>query len=91
MQTIILGCTHFPILRETIRAVAGDGIAIVDSAGTTAVAVEGLLQSSALLRAGPEGGQLELLATDGARRFARVGGTFLGADLSPGDVRLVDL
>jgi glutamate racemase len=91
MQTIILGCTHFPILRETIRAVAGDAIAIVDSAGTTAVAVEELLQSAALLRAGPEVGRLELLATDGARRFARVGGTFLGADLLPGDVRLVDL
>jgi hypothetical protein len=32
-----------------------------------------------------------LLATDGARRFARVGGTFLGSNLSPDDVRLVDL
>jgi hypothetical protein len=34
---------------------------------------------------------MELLATDGTRRFARVGGAFLGAALSPGEVQLVDL
>jgi glutamate racemase len=90
-ETIILGCTHFPILRDAIRAVAGDAMSIVDSAGTTAVAVEQLLHSAGLLRTGPDSGQLELLATDGARRFARVGGTFLGSSLSPDDVRLVDL
>jgi len=90
-QTIILGCTHFPILREAIRAVAGDSVSIVDSAHTTAAAVAELLLSAGLLHAGPDNGTLELLATDGARRFARVGGTFLGSDLSPEDVRLVDL
>lgn len=90
-QTIILGCTHFPILREAIRAVAGDSVSIVDSARTTAAAVDELLFSADLLRAGPDNGTLELLATDGARRFARVGGTFLGSNLSPEDVRLVDL
>jgi glutamate racemase len=90
-ETIILGCTHFPILRDAIRVVAGDAISIVDSAGTTAAAVEELLRSAGLLRDGSDAGNLELLATDGARRFARVGGTFLGSDLSADDVRLVDL
>jgi glutamate racemase len=90
-ETIILGCTHFPILRDAIRVVAGDALSIVDSAGTTAAAVEELLRSAGLLRRGSDAGNLELLATDGARRFARVGGTFLGSALSPGDVRLVDL
>jgi glutamate racemase len=90
-ETIILGCTHFPIIREVIRAVAGDAMSIVDSAGTTATAVEQLLHSAGLLRTGPDSGKLELLATDGARRFARVGGTFLGSNLSPDDVQLVDL
>jgi glutamate racemase len=90
-QTIILGCTHFPILREAIRAVAGDSVSIVDSARTTAAAVDEMLLSADLHRTGPDHGSLELLATDGARRFARVGGTFLGSNLSPEDVRLVDL
>ena len=90
-NSIILGCTHFPILRDTIRAVAGDARSIVDSAGTTATAVEALLRSAGLLRGEQGSGRLELLATDGARRFARVGGAFLGADLSADDVCLVDL
>jgi len=90
-DSIILGCTHFPILRDTIRVVAGDARSIIDSAGTTATSVESLLHSAGLLRAQPGSGRLEFLATDGARRFARVGGAFLGADLSAEDVCLVDL
>jgi glutamate racemase len=90
-DTIILGCTHFPILRDAIRAVAGDALSIVDSASTTAAAVEDLLGSCGLLREGRDRGILELLATDGAKRFARVGGAFLGSGLSADDVRLVDL
>ena len=93
-DSIILGCTHFPILRPAIRAVAGAGLKIIDSAGTTAAAVEALLRSRALLR-GPADRiglkELELLATDGARRFARVGGAFLGTPLVAADVQLVDL
>lgn len=89
-QSIILGCTHFPLLRETIRGVAGGEVAIVDSAGTTAEAVATLLGERELLKRSTHG-SLELMATDGAARFARVGGAFLGAPVSPGEVRIVDL
>ena len=89
-QSIILGCTHFPILKHAIRAVVGDGFTIVDSADTTADVVEQHLADNDLARDdGP--GELQLLATDGARRFARVGGSFLGASLTVNDVELVDL
>jgi glutamate racemase len=90
-ESIILGCTHFPILRAAIRRVVGEGLSIVDSAGTTAKAVAERLKSEALTRNAAGGGRMELLATDGTRRFARVGGAFLGAALSPGEVQLVDL
>jgi glutamate racemase len=89
-QSIILGCTHFPILMPAIRAVVGDDISIVDSAETTALVIERFLLKNQLAReAGP--GELRLLATDGARRFARVGGTFLGAALTADDIELVDM
>lgn len=90
-ESLILGCTHFPLLRDAIVAVAGDDLSIVDSAGTTAAVVAERLQAGALLRSADDGGVLRLLATDGARRFARVGGAFLGAALSPEDIELVDL
>lgn len=88
---IILGCTHFPLLSETIAHVAGPGTAIVDSASTTAAVARRQLDAAGLLNTQPNPGGLRLLATDGATRFARVGGLFLGEDLAASDIELVDL
>lgn len=90
-DSIILGCTHFPLLRDTISAAAGDAVAVVDSAHTTASVVQQTLRSSDSLSAANETGTLTLLATDGIARFARVGGQFLGRALRAEDVHLVDL
>ena len=90
-DTIILGCTHFPLLRETISAIAADGVELVDSASTTADVVRQTLEEGGALREAPTPGSLRLLATDGATRFARVGGQFLGHELSYRDVEIVDL
>jgi glutamate racemase len=88
---VILGCTHFPLLKNAIAAVIDEGTAIVDSASTTAAATAEALADHGLLNEQAATGSLTLLATDGARRFARVGGQFLGTALSHGDIRLVDL
>ncbi len=88
---IILGCTHFPLLRDAISAAAGDSVEVVDSAHTTAAVVRETLRSQGGLRESQEAGQLLLLATDGISRFARVGGQFLGEALTAEDVHLVDL
>lgn len=88
---VILGCTHFPLLRDAIASVIDDGIVIVDSASTTAAFAVAELESAGLLNEQTGPGSLTLLATDGATRFARVGGQFLGHDLSPDDIRIVDL
>jgi glutamate racemase len=91
LPSIILGCTHFPLLRDALSAVAGDHVSIVDSAGTTATVVAERLLAEGLTRTHAGSGSLQLLATDGPRRFARVGGVFLGTALSPDDVEIVDL
>jgi glutamate racemase len=44
-DTLLLGCTHYPLLRPTIERVVGPGVAVVDSAFTTALAVEDLLDA----------------------------------------------
>lgn len=90
-DSVILGCTHFPLLRDTFASVFDDGVSIVDSASTTAATARQLLTGSSLCNDQPGTGRLELLATDGVTRFARVGGQFLGQDLSADDVTLVDL
>ena len=53
MDTLLLGCTHYPLLRESIERIVGDGVAVVDSAFTTALATEDLLD--ALGARAPEG------------------------------------
>jgi len=90
-DSIILGCTHFPLLRDTISAAVGDSVEVIDSAGTTAAVVSEILSAKGQLAAGDEPGSLQLLATDGITRFARVGGQFLGEPLTAEDVHLVDL
>ncbi len=89
-ETIILGCTHFPLLKSVIARVAGDGVSIIDSAETTARVVADALAARSLSSGGGRG-SLRLLATDGAVRFARVGGHFLEHAIAAGDIELVDL
>jgi glutamate racemase len=91
-DTLVLGCTHFPVLAPAIRKVLGDRVAIVDSAETTAAALVGVLERAGLRRPPSAAeGSIRLLATDSAERFARVGGTFRGRSLQPADVEVVDL
>ena len=90
-DSIILGCTHFPLLKESIRAVTSGGVLLVDSASTTAAVVSRALHSAGICREIDEPGEQRFLATDGAARFARVGGQFLGQELSYSDVEVVDL
>ena len=91
IDTLVLGCTHFPALGAVIAAAAGSGVQIVDSAATTAATVHAELAQRSLLRVDAAGGgELRLLATDGVERFASVGGRFLGANLRAENIELVD-
>jgi glutamate racemase len=90
-DTLVLGCTHFPVLAPALHEVLGDGVAIVDSAATTATALAAVLEHHGLRRQGSGAGRVKLLATDGPERFARVGAVFLGQALAPDAVEIVDL
>jgi glutamate racemase len=90
-NSVILGCTHFPLLQKSIAAAFDASVSVVDSASTTANVANEMLSSLGLMNDSDHSGVLNLLATDGATRFARVGGWFLGTELSQEDVTLVDL
>jgi glutamate racemase len=89
-DTLLLGCTHFPMLAETIRRVVGSGVSIVDSAATTAASVAGMLTDTGLSRSSGSGG-VRFLATDSIERFVKVGGGFLDRRITPDEVELIDL
>jgi len=90
-ECLVLGCTHFPVLRDVIAHVAGEGITLVDSAATTALAVQKKLRENDLAATGDEGAPPRFLSTDAPDRFARVGEIFLGRAIPPQSVELVDL
>lgn len=92
IDTLLLGCTHFPVLTDALRRVVGPHITIVDSADTTAAALRRhpSLESS-LLQPAAAAPRLALLATDAPERFARVGTRFLGEPIAAADVELVDV
>lgn len=88
---VVLGCTHFPPLASSIAKVVGEGIEIVDSAATTALAVQEALVAQNLASTAQGRGGAHFLTTDDATRFAKTGGLFLGRSLSPDDIELVNL
>jgi glutamate racemase len=91
-DTLVLGCTHFPVFAPVLRRVLGPGVTIVDSAATTAEALAAIVADRRLVaRPAADQGAITLLATDGAERFARVGGIFLDRPLQATTVEVVDL
>lgn len=92
-DALVLGCTHFPVLAQSIRVVVGERVAIVDSAVTTASALAAELDRLNLAASVRDGAspKVQLLATDSPERFARVGGIFLGEPIANSEVELVDL
>jgi glutamate racemase len=90
--TLVLGCTHFPVMApmlETVIARLGKQVMLVDSAQTTADAVSHLLAKNTLARMDEGSPSHVFLSTDSPERFARVGEIFLGR--APDAVELVDL
>ena len=89
VDTLVLGCTHYPILKEVISEVMGPGVTLVDSGEQTALTVARILSEHELLRPTVEKGNHHYYVTDIPAGFIRVGNRFLGGRL--GDVYQIDL
>ena len=83
VDTLVLGCTHFPLLGRVISEVVGRDVALVSSADETAFEVRDLLQRTGWLHGSTGGGTLELLTTGDVTRFRELGQRFLGVELPP--------
>ncbi len=91
-DVLVLGCTHYPLIKSLLRRVAPEHISIVDSAESTAQDVARQLQvgtppSTTNERRSPP--QLKFFATDSAEKFRKMGTRFLGLPVE--DVLHVDL
>lgn len=84
VDTLVLGCTHYPLLKKVIADVMGPDVTLVDSAEETARTVATILQAKNMLRPPAELGNHHYYVTDVPAGFIRVGNRFLGGKL--GDV-----
>ncbi len=81
IDTLILGCTHYPLLKEVLAQVMGKKVTLVDSAQETAQAVKQLLIRKNILRTDSSDRQETLFVTDSPERFRKVGQNFLKRSL----------
>jgi len=86
-DVLVLGCTHYPLLKPLLRRVAPPHVSIVDSAESTAKAVAAKLRKRA--SAANDSPRLKFFATDSVEKFRRLGARFLGRTVE--DVEHVDL
>lgn len=90
-DTILLGCTHFPVFKQTIQQILPAEVSLVDSADATAKALKKQLSAVALQHPNLENhGQVQYLVTDSISRFQNIGEFFLQEPIQAHDVELVD-
>jgi glutamate racemase len=82
IDTLVLGCTHYPMLKSVLARVAGPGVTLVDSAEAVAeVVAQGLAEQG--LEAGERAPEHHLCVTDRSDSFHRLAGLILGDSTLP--------
>jgi len=89
IDTLVLGCTHYPLLKGAIQSVMGGDIKLIDSAEETALEVLNVLQTENIKNNGSGQGDNTFYLTDAPHRFTETGRLFLGKELD--NVTLIDI
>lgn len=79
IDTLVLGCTHYPLLKPVISETMGADVRLVDSAAATAEETAQLLEQMNLFNQQTNEATQQFYVTDGARRFHRLAARILGA------------
>jgi glutamate racemase len=83
IDTLVLGCTHYPLLKKTLQRVVGSRVALIDSAEETAHDVEVKLKADKILNPERKKGALDCFVTDNAPSFSRLSRQFMGENIRP--------
>lgn len=80
IDTLVLGCTHYPLLMPVLKRILGNKVRLVDSASTCAAHVKRTLEEHGLLRTAKSKPTLEIHLTDYSEQFEALAQRFLGTD-----------
>jgi glutamate racemase len=88
-DTLVLGCTHYPLLKHVIGQILGRTVRLVDSADETAAELAGVLEAQRLLTSRVDAARYRFIASDSPAQFLRVGQRFLGAPIERVELRTI--
>lgn len=90
IDTLVLGCTHYPLLKKVIGETLGSGTGLIDSARETALIVERKLSEMDMKNGSGDKGSIRFMVTDSPERSLSIGGRILGENMLSG-AELVDI
>jgi glutamate racemase len=86
VRSLVLGCTHYPLLKPLIQRVMGPEVRLIDSGQATATALETILADQGLEAPGETKAQHRFVVSDDEARFRQVGSRFIGERLGKAEV-----
>jgi len=89
IDVMILGCTHYPLLKSAIKEVAGENVLLIDSAEETAKEINEKITPVSIENNNENNSKYEFYLTDDSESFVRIAGKFLGREIS--EIKLTDL
>jgi glutamate racemase len=89
IDTLVLGCTHYPLLKQTIAKVTKGTVQLIDSGEATAAVVKQMLLEQGLANTSTEQPNVQFFVSDAPDKFTHIGERFLGRSL--GVVKKVSL
>ena len=90
-DTVILGCTHFPILKGAIKRVVGDNVTLIDAGTSTALAVKKYLAENGLSAENGNRPSHKFFVSDKQSSFCNAATRLLGKKIKDEDIKQVDL
>jgi glutamate racemase len=87
VDTLVLGCTHYPFVQPLIQRLAGPGVAVIDPAPAVALQVERRLDELGLRAAGPQPAPMRAVTTGDPARFFALAARLLGKELPTAGAR----
>ncbi|MBR4073591.1 MAG: glutamate racemase [Clostridia bacterium] len=91
IDTLILGCTHYPVLSGAISKIAGDGVKLINMGEATALSLKEQLSKADSLNCKKEKGDIRFYVSDKADSFRRIASILLGEDIDDKKVEQVDI
>jgi len=82
IDTLVLGCTHYPLLKDVLKATMGGNVTLIDSAVEVAREIKTILSQMSLLSTGAGAALRRFYVTDSPKKFKDIGERFLGTEIA---------